>query len=473
MKKIAAIVRLILFSSLIFIMVLYCSAAFRPKKLDLPNDTTNKVNGFYALEDNSIDVLFLGTSHTYYGFNPSIIYAETGLSSYVFAGECQPMGITYHYLKEALKTQSPQLIVLDVFSLLPSSHGCQTNGIYKKNVEDFKFSENKLEALKLIKEENVWENLFDISIYKNRWEEISKMDLVYPLKKHFNDSFGYTEGYPVNEPLYERPMFFSNEMKEIDDPNINYLYKLFDLADNYEIDVLLVKTPYYETEEEHKIINYLFHVAEERGYQTLNLNQYYDQMNFMFDRDGDLWHCNVRGAWKISKVLSDFLKQSQLVSIHPNIYSDEYHDMHRRTLMSLLKTQYDVYQYLEYLNQMDITILVNYIGKEECYLTDYEWQLIENLGILRFDTTKSYISVVQNDVIVYASNDSSNGEYEAMVGEEILPYRIEDNYVRFDYRGTETNMNYVGINLVIIDNVSQTIVDQLCLDTMGYFQILK
>ena len=62
----------------------------------------------YALEEYSMDILFMGTSHTYYGFNPSVIYEKTGLNSYVFAGECQPMSITYHYFKEALKTQSPK-----------------------------------------------------------------------------------------------------------------------------------------------------------------------------------------------------------------------------------------------------------------------------------------------------------------------------------------------------------------------------
>lgn len=137
MKKIAGFIKLIFLIGCIICMVLYASAVVRPKYEELPNDLTAKIKGFYALEDNTMDVLFMGTSHTYYGFNPSILYKETGLSSYVFAGECQPISVTYHYLVEALKTQSPSLVVLDVFALLPTSYKCQNNGIIKKNLESF------------------------------------------------------------------------------------------------------------------------------------------------------------------------------------------------------------------------------------------------------------------------------------------------------------------------------------------------
>ena len=166
MKKILSLIKFLLLMGMMLCFVIYLSAVFRPRKTDFPNDTTRKVSGFYALEEYSMDILFMGTSHTYYGFNPSVIYEKTGLNSYVFAGECQPISVTYHYLVEALKTQKPKLIVLDVFALLPSANKCQTDGIIKVNVENLKFSRNKIDALKLIKNENLWENLLDVSIYK-------------------------------------------------------------------------------------------------------------------------------------------------------------------------------------------------------------------------------------------------------------------------------------------------------------------
>ena len=79
--------------------------------------------------------------------------------------------------------------------------------------------------------------IIDISIYKNRWSEITKSDLLYPLKPRFNEYFGYTDGYPVNEPIYERQMFFSDEMTIIDDSRLGYLHKIFDLTEENGIEV--------------------------------------------------------------------------------------------------------------------------------------------------------------------------------------------------------------------------------------------
>ena len=86
LKLITSLLKFVILAALMACLVLYLSAVVRPRKDELPNDTSKKVSGFYALEENSLDILFMGTSHTYYGFNPSVIYENTGLSSYVFAG---------------------------------------------------------------------------------------------------------------------------------------------------------------------------------------------------------------------------------------------------------------------------------------------------------------------------------------------------------------------------------------------------
>lgn len=74
--------------------------------------------GKYLQEErNSLDILYLGSSVVYCGVVPAVVWAESGLTSYVMAGPTQTMPITYHYLRQACKTQSPQAVVIELNGL--------------------------------------------------------------------------------------------------------------------------------------------------------------------------------------------------------------------------------------------------------------------------------------------------------------------------------------------------------------------
>ena len=73
---------------------------------------------FYQQKANTVDVLVLGSSHAFEGVNTGVLWDDAGISSYILAGSIQPMWNTYYYLKEALKYQTPKLIVLDVYSTI-------------------------------------------------------------------------------------------------------------------------------------------------------------------------------------------------------------------------------------------------------------------------------------------------------------------------------------------------------------------
>lgn len=468
-----SLAKLIVLIGLTCVLILYLSTVFRPKKTELPNDTTSKIMGFYALEPNSMDVLFLGTSHSYYGFNPSVLYAETGLNSYVFAGECQPFSVTYHYLVEALKTQNPQLIVLDVFALLPSSQKCQTSGIIKKNVEDFNFSQNKIEALSLIKDENLMENLLDISIYKDRWNELTKDDFLYPLKEHFNDSFGYTMGYPVVSPLYHREMYSSDVLREPEDENLKYLYKIFNLVRDHELDLWVVKTPYYETEEEYEIINYIFNETENEGFKTINFNQLYDELDFIFDRDGDVWHCNLRGAWKVTDYLSQLIKKEEKVSIQPSLYHEQYMEMYKNSIGTLVWTSRDIETYLKTLSQLDVTLLVNYCGKDKTILDDENWELLQSVGIHRFDVHQNYVAAISEKKVLYQTQSKEYQMGEVEIQGRQLICDSGENWASFRWDDTGVELNLNGLNIIVVDNKTMQVIDKVCIDTLNEFKLVR
>ena len=56
-KLISGLLKLVLLGALMLVLVLFLSAVVRPRKDELPNDTSRKVSGFYALQENSLDVI--------------------------------------------------------------------------------------------------------------------------------------------------------------------------------------------------------------------------------------------------------------------------------------------------------------------------------------------------------------------------------------------------------------------------------
>ena len=80
-------------------------------------DSIFKVDSFYDLEDNTVDVLVLGSSHAYQGINTAVLWRNFGIASFNLCGAAQPIWNTYYYLEEALKTQTPKAIILDNYYL--------------------------------------------------------------------------------------------------------------------------------------------------------------------------------------------------------------------------------------------------------------------------------------------------------------------------------------------------------------------
>ena len=120
MKKIKLIIAPLI--SLLIVLTL-CSAIaheLMPRRMDY-GSTWDR----YLLEDeDSVDILVFGSSIAYCDFVPAAVYEETGLTSYVMAGPEQTIPLSYYYIKESLKTQSPQKIILELSAIMRfSPHG--------------------------------------------------------------------------------------------------------------------------------------------------------------------------------------------------------------------------------------------------------------------------------------------------------------------------------------------------------------
>ena len=111
------------------------------------NGYGSDVLNFYKQPKNSLDVVVLGSSHAYTSLNPYLIEDETGLKTYDFCTQQQPLWITYYYLKEALKYQHPKYVVLEVHMAIVGNYNYAEEQVNRDAIDKMKFSMNKVDVI--------------------------------------------------------------------------------------------------------------------------------------------------------------------------------------------------------------------------------------------------------------------------------------------------------------------------------------
>lgn len=314
MKKLVRFTAFLLIAAVIFCGL---DRLLTRKTLDGWWNITTKTHGFFNTEEDTLDVVFCGSSHAYSSFNPLVIGEETGLSSYTIATQKQPLWATYYYIKEAIERQKPSLIVMDLFafSLLDEYADEATNYTF---TDDFPFGINKLN---MIKHSAAPENRFNLLVkftkYHTRWSELTAEDFSYNPKELSDYLYGYCMltatatdivpnniGTPVSIPSFDK-----NEL---------WLKNIIDLCENSGTKLLLVKTPMNDTSEERGYFMRAAEIAEEEGVPFISYNDYFDEIGLSFETDFyDRAHLNWRGADKFSRffaktALGDITPKSEL-----------------------------------------------------------------------------------------------------------------------------------------------------------------
>lgn len=310
-KKIAYILGLLALLSICFL----CFHSFFSFK---DGDGSYVMKTFYELEDNTVDVLVLGTSHAFEGINPAILWDDLGVTSYDLCGAMAPMWNSYYYLEEALKSQSPQLVILEAFSLVPTFEDDEDASKYIKNTFGLKPSGTKLEAIKeTTGEEWVSYGLAYIQ-YHNRYSELSDIDF-YPYRNDeplFSSWLGYGRNYSIL-PFEDRT--FDNHYMYLDlrEKEEEYYRKIIGLCQEKEIPILIMAVPYGGYSGiDMSFLNSGAMIAEELGVPFVDFNLYREAIGLDASTDfADYNHLSYVGSDRFSHYLAKFLDSNfELVS---------------------------------------------------------------------------------------------------------------------------------------------------------------
>ena len=314
--------------SIIFLTVLILSFAYYEEKIFKRYDVL--VNyAYYKIPKNSIDLLFVGSSHSYCSFNPRLFDHYLKCNSLNLGTNSQTFPATYSAILEMLKKQTPKVIVIEVFSIIKIEPSIVA---LRPHLDTMNLSINKIRLIKNTLPVSEWGNHFMNTIYyHSRWKEFKQLketeykgyeDWGYRMQ---NKGFlGYAWDFTSNSLTYdiyekEYNKFFSNQ-SIIPEKSFKLLENLFKICQEKGIKLILTSSPIVG---DHDILS----ILNDPTLKKL-MNKY--QVNSIDFNDGrkkykkicflDNGHVSLAGADEVSFEMAQFLKKNYPILLNTKNY---------------------------------------------------------------------------------------------------------------------------------------------------------
>ncbi len=310
-KRAAFFARALCFFVILAILATYAMYVLTPKY----DYGICSIMNLYRQPKNSVDVLVVGTSLAYAGVNTNVLWQEYGIACYDLCGAELPFWTTYYLLREALKIQRPQLILLDakaaVYTKEYSSHArtiLSTFGILSP--------ENRWGAIYacLKEKKDALNYILGLPAVHNRYTDVEAKDFIAPPD---NGERGETwKGFievdeKSEEELFRPTLTWNNVKQNITGNGETYVRKILALAQQEGIPLRIIAFPNPDYANDHKYYNKLWEIAGEYGVPYTNYNHYEDKsvrFGLRYSSDFADWqHLNVKGGIKFSVKLGQDL----------------------------------------------------------------------------------------------------------------------------------------------------------------------
>ncbi len=367
-----------------------------------------------SFPDHTIDVLALGSSHIQYAFNPGVFYAETGYYSYVFGSVCQPFSESTYLLEEVLKTQHPQTVIVDIFTLLPQSQVCYADGTYYIAM-DMMSGETRYHAAEGIPDtvDEETRKGYQIDLYMNHenWKtmDLSKLDAI--IKNASPDQgiawgLGYVDQMPEN-PIYT-PLEVHEPEKEVElsEREKYWIDRMIDLCAAQDIHLIFVKTPYQEDQTDADKMAAVWKYLDEKGADYIDFLAKAEELEWFLDMDGDTWHNNTWGAEIVTRYLADVITEGNDITEHkddPDVDHIYEEAMQRTAEYLLTKQNINIYRLMEDGAKYPCIVLFRSKGAKKSSIGDYENEALNRLGLSHDfvkDPEADYYAAVKDGILL-------------------------------------------------------------------------
>ena len=408
---------------------------------DTNGEYLSSVDMLRATDKNLVDVVFMGSSHGYHGFNPSDYWEDEGWACFDMTISGQDSASTYYHLKNLLRTQSPKVVCVDLYGITFESHAVEGN-VYR-NYLSMPTSSLSVKLVKEYIEKDKWQDyILRFPIVHTRYRELEKYDF-YKYKPNT-----YLRGERMEWVVgqAEEPDVCDGELKPsgLSESKEKWLDDMYELSMEEGFELIFVVLPFNVYAESQGKMDTVSQYCEERGIAFYDLNRLRKEAGFDYSCDFiDRGHLNARGAKKVELFLKNELECYHL----PDHRGDERYYQWDEDL------EYN--KRLEYQNHMttvgDLSGLCSLIKSGENYVTvislegdyiDDEKDFYEPLSILEmtYDEYEKGGKWIYEDGLLTRVYDNETGK------EPFYKELGNMNTLKICYNGDYTHTENIKIN---------------------------
>lgn len=285
------------------------------------SDIKDRFAGFYSLSEDSLDMIIIGSSPVHPSWGASLAYGEYGFTSYPISTNVQQPRMTEFLVSEVLKTQSPEVLVIETRMFMHEQAEYDEHGGVESHirnvVDNVKYSLDRINFINAMVTEDREAYWFDIMKYHSNWKLIGVDALGYWNNERKSKYKGFLFMPEVKrvELLVDNTKI--NEREPIPKEQEAVLLNIMKYVNDNNQKVLFVLNPYQISEEECRMANYMEMIIEEAGYEFVNFNRMNEELDLDYNTDFyDTGHMNVLGAEKYTRSLAEILEQDYQLPDH-------------------------------------------------------------------------------------------------------------------------------------------------------------
>lgn len=290
---------------------------------------------YYSEEsEDTIDMLYFGTSELFAGVVPIVTYHESGITGYNFCVSYRSAVTAYYQLLYTLQCQTaPKMVACDFSCLYTDMLPSDIEMLYRKIVDTMPDKTIKKDLIRdicsLDKNQSCLDWYFPLLHYHNMWNELTtkNFESIYQVNEKYPS---YQKGSLLNNSEFSGEMYeitpelwnADEHREEFSEVSIKYYDMFIEECQNRNIQVIALIPPKisqakYITSRWEQMKEYF----DTRGVSYLNYNTYEEVKRMGLDFETDYYnvsHLNTLGSIKFSKILATDLKNKYSFIDHRN-----------------------------------------------------------------------------------------------------------------------------------------------------------
>lgn len=321
---------------ILLIAALTASVAFMNRFLCIPDTLDqNRVLMMHKEPRDSIDVLLIGSSTTYSGFSSAYAYDCFGFTSFPYAIGGSTCTIWKPALQDALRTQKPKLVVIDVFG-----GGYDLDLVESRNSQVYTvMTHMPLSAEKIATAKELSSSIgrtttaslllpfikYHGSVPSNLRTLKDRLDVE---RSDVSVLKGIETLTRTRELADVDDISFSDETAPLDEKTEAVINDFIDYCRSMDLDVLFVKYPTVLTKNDPDELlvnlraNRILQIADEAGFHTLNMQKHFHELGLKEREDYyNHGHTNTRGQKKVTAFLGDYIQNE--LGVAPSVLNDD------------------------------------------------------------------------------------------------------------------------------------------------------